>query len=60
MDRSTETFVISASLDETLRRWPLEQLLNPRFVFERPVEAAKKGPVMSQEEEDELAELMDE
>lgn len=58
---TTGTYVISASLDETLRRWPLQQLLDPSFVFEPPPPEPKEESkqLLSQEEEDELAALLD-
>ncbi|KAL4250418.1 WD40-repeat-containing domain superfamily protein [Abortiporus biennis] len=62
-----EPWVVSTSLDGTIRKWKLSELLSPpppeavktEPVIEAPVEEKKKGEAyMTEEEERELAELM--
>ncbi|KAJ7632221.1 WD40 repeat-like protein [Roridomyces roridus] len=58
-----EPWVVSTSLDGTIRKWRLAELLNPpppapKVVEEKPVKSSSEF-AMSEEEERELAELMD-
>ncbi|KAH9951290.1 WD40 repeat-like protein [Amylocystis lapponica] len=64
-----EPWVVSASLDGTLRKWRLSELLHPPALAEQTPELVKADPEpsekpvessgLSEEEERELAELMD-
>ncbi|KAI0035758.1 WD40-repeat-containing domain protein [Vararia minispora EC-137] len=62
-----EVWIVSAGLDKTLRRWPLADLLQPS-AREKPqslgtsssVPSVPKPSALTEEEERELAELMDE
>lgn len=59
-----EPWIVSASLDGTIRRWKLADLINPPpKEIKSPVPEVKDPPresFLSEEEERELAELMDE
>ncbi|KAL0947369.1 hypothetical protein HGRIS_013485 [Hohenbuehelia grisea] len=60
--RRVEPWIVSASLDGTLRKWRLTELLNPPPAppkSETPINPASDGFQMSEEEERELAELLD-
>ena len=50
-----EPWIVSTSLDSTLRRWPLADLVTPP----PPPEPVKPAVELSADEEAELAELMD-
>lgn len=50
-----EPWIVSSSLDSTLRRWKLADLVTPPA----PVVAVKPKLKLSEEDEAELAELMD-
>ncbi|KAF8590437.1 WD40 repeat-like protein [Ramaria rubella] len=57
--KNTETWILSASLDATLRRWQLEDIINPKAA--EPTEPPLKvrhPPTFTEEEERELEELM--
>lgn len=53
-----ETWIVSASLDGTIRKWKLEEMLNPPKPVE-DIKEEKEESLMTAEEEAELAELMD-
>ncbi|RSH82685.1 uncharacterized protein EHS24_007679 [Apiotrichum porosum] len=52
-----EVIIVSAGLDATLRRWSIDDLLNPVPLNYEPVKP-NSGATMTEEEERELAELM--
>ena len=55
-DNRLEPWIVSTSLDSTMRRWPLADLISPP----PPPEPVKPAVQLSADEEAELAELMDE
>lgn len=59
-----EPWIVSASLDGTIQRWKFADLLNPPSKASKPpaptIETPPQESLMTEEEERELAELMDE
>ncbi|OCB84175.1 WD40 repeat-like protein [Sanghuangporus baumii] len=60
---SVEPWIVSASLDQTIRRWKLADLISPPKEPPKPVPKQEEKPAsasqLTAEEEAELAELMD-
>lgn len=54
-----EPWIVSVSLDQTIRKWKLADLISPPKEVSKPKEEVKKESTLTEEEEAELAELME-